>query len=154
MICKNVIISKLQLLMLSISSWHTRERLFCLTFARLERMKHVKVFGGRLQCPSPFPNRWLPRREGGEMLSQTREKSAFFLNLCGIRPTYSCILPYAELERKDTYGRTFFSKVGIISNFWPSISSPQHFFHCHTSKRLTYCRTTAMSLLFDTKFHG
>ena len=66
--------------------WHTLERLLCLTSAGLERlfvlldvsgleqMKHVKVFGGRLQRASPLLICWAPRRERGPMLKETREK--------------------------------------------------------------------------------
>ena len=38
------------------------------------RLQRAKVFGGRLQPPSPFLICWAPRRARGWMLSQTREK--------------------------------------------------------------------------------
>ena len=59
------------------------DRLFVLlTSAGLERMKHVKVFEGRLQRPSPFLIRWASRCERGWMLSETREK---LQNYCILR---------------------------------------------------------------------
>ena len=50
------------------------ERLFVLTSAGLERMKHVNVFRGRLQRPSPLRVRRAPRHERGWMVSEIREK--------------------------------------------------------------------------------
>ena len=52
-----------------------------------------------------------------------------------------------------TYGKTFISKLASFPS-WLLISSPSHFFHGHTSKRLAYCRTTAVSFFFDIGFHG
>ena len=50
-------------------------------------------------------------------------------------------------------------QIGIIPKLasfanWHLIWSPQHLFHGHTSKRLAYYRTTAVSLLFDVGFLG
>ena len=57
-----------------------------------------------------------------------------------------------QLNEKIIQENIYF-QVGIKSN-WLLISSPPHFFHGHTLKRLAYCRTTAVSLLFVVGFHG
>ena len=57
-------------------------------------------------------------------------------------------------EKNIPVWENIYFQVGIISKFWLLVSSPQHFFHGHTPKRLAYCRTTAMPLLFDIRFHG
>ena len=84
-----------------------------------------------------------------------REVLNFFYILGGIRPSYSWILAYAELERKKQTrrGQTFISKLASFPN-WLLISSPPHFFHGQTSKRSAYCRTTALSLLIYIGFQG
>ena len=58
-----------------------------------------------------------------------------------------------SLNEKNIWENIYF-QVSIISKFWLLISSPKRFFRGHTSKRLAYCRTTAMSLLFNIRFHG
>ena len=105
------------------------------------------VFGGRLKRPAPCRIRSAPGRDRVRGLSETSEKCAIFRILGGIRPSYSWILAYAELERKKHMGKHLFPN-------WILMSSPTHFFHCHTSKRLAYCLTTAVSLLFDVGFDG
>ena len=95
----------------------------------------------RLKRPSPCRIRSAPGRDRVRGLSETSEKCANFCILGGIHPSYSWILAYAELsiERKThIYGKTFISKLAPFPN-WLLISSPPHFFHGHTSKRLAYC---------------
>ena len=112
------------------------------------------VFGGRLKRPSPCRMRSAPGRDRVCGLSETSEKCTKKRILGGIRPSYCWILAYAELEReKYIYGSKHLFPSWYHSN-WIIISSPPHFFHGHTSRRLAYCRTTAVSLLFDIGFHG
>ena len=144
--------------------WHTLERLFrfrrlqgwsvclfCLTSAGLERMKHV--LEGRLKRSSPCRIRSTPGRDRARGLSETSEKRVNFCILSSIRPSCSWILAYKQSLNENNIRENIISKLTSFPN-WLLISSPRHFFHGHTSKRLAYCRTTAMSLLFDIIFHG
>ena len=45
-------------------------------------------------------------------------------------------------------------QIGIISKLVSYFVPNTFFFHGHTSKRLAYYRTTAVSLLFDIGVHG
>ena len=65
-------------------------------------MKHI--LEGRLKRPSPCRIRSAPGRDRVRGLSKTSEKRANFRMLGGIRPSYSWILAYAELERKIYMG--------------------------------------------------
>ena len=79
-----------------------------------------------VQRPSPFLIRWAPRRESPcrirsapgrdreRGLSETSNKCANFYILSGLRPSYSWILAYAELERKKHIENIYF-QVGIVS---------------------------------------
>ena len=133
---------------------------------RLERMKHVKVFGGRLQRPSPFLIRWAPRRESPcrirfapcrdqvRGLSETSKKCANFCILGGIRPSYSWILAYTKLERKKHMGKHLFPswhhfQIGFLFR-------PDHTFIMVTPRSVWpivhIVRLTAVSLPFDVGF--
>ena len=111
----------------------------------------------RLKRPSPCRIRSAPGRDRVRGLSETSEKCAKFCILGGIRPRYCWILAYSELEqKKHNMGEHLFPSwhhFQILASYL-LISSPQFCFHGHTSKRLAYCRATAMSLLFYIRFHG
>ena len=91
--------------------WHALERLFCLTSAGLERMKHVKVFGGRLQRPSPFLIRWAPWRERRLMLSEKGRSCKYIVfwggNLATLVVSYNNVCSVWII-----------SKIGIIPKRW------------------------------------
>ena len=114
-------------------------------------MKHV--LEGRLKRPSPSRIRSAPGRDQVRGLSETNEKCANFV----IWAVYArAVLGSWHMQSLNEINirENINFQVGIISNFWRLISSPPHFFHGHPTKRLAYCRTTAMSLLFDIRFHG
>ena len=71
-------------------------------------LRSSAVFGGRLKCPSPCRIRSSPSRDRVRGLSETSEKCANIYILGGIRPSYSWILAYAELERKKHRGKHLF----------------------------------------------
>ena len=111
------------------------------------------VFGGRLKRPSPYGIRSAPGRDRVRWLSERSEKCANFCILGGNRPSYSRILAYAELEQKQHIRKHLFPSWHHYPIF-ASYFVPTTLFHGHTSKRLSYCRTTPMPLLFDIRFHG
>ena len=108
----------------------------------VKSLRSNAVFRGQLKCPSPCRIRSAPGRDRVRGLSETW---IHFCMLGGIRPRLRWISAYAELERKKhtRYGITFSSKLASFF-IWLLISSSPHFFHVHSSKRLTYCahRTT------------
>ena len=110
----------------------------------VKSLRSSAVFGGRLKRLSPCRTRFAPGRERVRGLSETSEKCANFCILGGIRPSYSWIWSYAELERKKHIGKYLFPSWHDFQIDWLLILSPPHFFHGHTSKRLAYCahRTT------------
>ena len=58
-----------------------------------------------------------------------------------------------SLNEKNILENIYFQG-GIISILVSYVVPTRLFFHGHTSKRLAFCRTTAVSLLFDIGFHG
>ena len=80
--------------------------------------------------------RYAPGRDRVRELGETSEKFAKFCILGCIRPRYSWILEYAELERKITWENVY-PQVGIISKL-VSYSIPTTFFHDDTSKHFAY----------------
>ena len=129
-------------------------------FSELELLGQIASFERRLREPAQTPRalpyliRSAPGRDRVCGLSETSEKCSNFCILGGIRPSYSWILAYAELERKKHMGKKKFH-VSIISKL-ASYFVPHNTFFMATpsSKRLAYCRTTAVLLRFDIRFHG
>ena len=115
-----------------LGNWNSRSKSFVRTPSS----------GGGSNAPRPAVS--VHGRDRVRGLSETSEKCANFCIQGGIRPSYSWILAYAELERKAY--QVWEKNISNLASFlnWLLISSPPHFFHGHTSKRLAYCanRTT------------
>ena len=109
---------------------------------------------GAAQTPLalPYPFRTWPG--SGTWAERDKREVRKFLYFGQYTPELFLNLGIISRAWTKTYGKIFISKLASFPN-WLLISSPRHFFHGHTSKRLAYyCRTTAMSLLFDIRFHG
>ena len=102
--------------------------------ASLER----RLRGAGLKRPSPCLIRSAPGRHRVCGLSETSEECANFCILGGIRPSYSWILEYAELEQK-THGKIFISKLAfskLASYFVPA--TPFSWSHLEAFGLLSY----------------
>ena len=166
MIYKIGIISKRSLLMFWILRWHTLECLFALDVCRastfvcfawcLQGLNEWNTSSGD-DSNAPRPDVSVPHLAGIGYVGwarQARSAHIFVFWAVYARAILGSWHIYMQsLNEKNIWENIYF-QVGIISNFWLLISSPQHFFHGHTSKRLACCRTTAMPLLFDVRFHG
>ena len=113
---------------------------------------------GAAQSPSPCRIRSAPGRDRVRGLSETSEKCANFCILGGIRPSYSWISAYADLERKKLPGmgkRLFPSWHHFQIGF---LFRSHHTFFMVTPRSVWsivhIVRLTAVSLLFDIGFQG
>ena len=114
------------------------KRVFCLDLSmrfsnwnsRSNRFVRAPPSGGGSNAPRSavfVPH--LPGRDRVRGLSETSEKRANFCVLGGIRPSYTWILAYAELERKKhTVWENNYFKVDIISKLDSYLVHPTTFF--------------------------
>ena len=98
--------------------------------------------GSNASCPAVS----VPHLTGIGCVGQARQaRNAHILCILGgIRPSYSWILAYAEIERKKYFGKLSFPCWQIFQIYLLLISSPPHLFLGHISKGLAFCahRTT------------